>query len=174
MIDRRQLIQIFGGGVAACAGRAPGSPVGDSKFFTTAEQRTVERLCELLIPADASGAGAQEAGVAGYIDLVLQYSAAAVREAWRNGIVSVDRAAHSEFGRGATDCTEDELAKLMDRMAAGERDPQSELERYFVRLKAMAVQGYALSEQGRKALGYRGDQMAHEFTGCNHPEHHRA
>ena len=37
----------------AGAGRAPGSPVGDSKFFTTAEQRTVERLCELLIPTDA-------------------------------------------------------------------------------------------------------------------------
>ena len=29
-----------------------------------------------------------------------------------------------------------------------------------MRLKAMAVQGYALSKQGRKALGYRGDQMA--------------
>src|SRR4051794_31424627 len=58
---------------------------------------------------------AQNAGCsASQVDLVLQYSAAAVREAWRNGIVSVDRAAHSEFGRGATDCTEDELAKLMD------------------------------------------------------------
>jgi hypothetical protein len=174
MIDRRQLIQILGAGAAACAGPAPASPLAASTFFTTAEQRTVDRLCELLIPADPSGSGAHDAGVAAYIDLVLQYSAPAVRDAWRNGIASVERAANAEFGRGAADCTEAEMAKLMDGMAAGERAPESDIEKYFVRLKALAVQGYALSEQGRKALGYRGDQMLHEFTGCNHPDHHRA
>ena len=173
MIDRRQLIQIFGAGVV-CGGPVPGSPMAESRFFTAAEQRTVDRLCELLIPADLSGPGAHEAGVAGYIDLVLQYSAPAIREAWRNGIASVERAANAEFGRGVSDCTEDEQAKLMDRMAAGESRPRSELEKFFVLLKALTVQGYALSEQGRKALGYRGDRMVHEFTGCNHPEHHRA
>ena len=67
--------------------------MGESRFFTTDEQHTVDRLCELLIPGDPSAPGAHEAGVAGYIDLVLQYSAPAVREAWRNGIASVERAA---------------------------------------------------------------------------------
>src|SRR4051812_40681801 len=91
--------------------------------------------------------------VSGYIDLVLQYSAPAVREAWRNGIASVERAANAQFGRGVADCTADQQAKLMDRMAAGESRPESELEKFFVRLKASAVQGYSLSEPGRKALG---------------------
>jgi hypothetical protein len=173
MIDRRQLIQILGAGVA-CGGLAPADPMADSRFFTMAEQRTVDCLCELLIPADASSAGAHEAGVTGYIDLVLQYSAPAVRDAWRNGIASVERAANAGFGRGIADCTPDEQAALMDRMAAGESRPESDVEKFFVLLKASAIQGYSLSEQGRKALGYRGDQMLNEFTGCNHPEHHRA
>jgi hypothetical protein len=173
MIDRRQLIQILGAGVA-CGGLAPAGAIAESRFFTTAEQVTVDCLCELLIPADPSGAGARECGVAGYIDLVLQYSAPAVRESWRNGIASVERAANAGFGRGIADCTADERSKLMDRMAAGESRPESDVEKFFVLFKASAVQGYSLSEQGRKALGYRGDQMLNEFTGCNHPEHHRA
>ena len=148
--------------------------MNDSRFLTTDEQHTVDRLCELLIPADSFGPGAHEAGVAGYIDLVLQYSTPAVREAWRNGIASVERAANAEFGRGVADCTADQQAKLMDRLAAGESRPESEMERFFVLLKAWTVQGYSLSDQGRKALGYRGDRMLHEFTGCNHPEHHPA
>ena len=173
MIDRRQLIQILGAGVAG-GGRAPGSPVGESRFFTPAERRTVDRLCELLIPADPSGPGAHETGVAGYIDLVLQYSAPAVREAWRNGLASLERTANAEFGREVVDCTDDQQAALMDRMAAGESRPESDLEKFFVLLKSSAIQGYSLSEQGQKALGYRGDRMVHDFIGCNHPEHHRA
>jgi hypothetical protein len=173
MIDRRQLIQILGAGVAF-GGHAAGAPMAESRFFTAAEHRTVDRLCELLIPADSSGVGAHDAGVAEYIDLVLQYSAPTVRESWRNGIASVERAANADFGRGVADCSEAEQAKLMDRMAAGESRPASELENFFVLLKAWTIQGYGLSEQGRKALGYQGDRMVHEFTGCNHPEHHRA
>jgi hypothetical protein len=111
--------------------------------------------------------------VAGYIDLLLQYGSAAFREGWRAGLAAVESAAKSEFGRSLVDCSAEQQARLIERMAAGENHPESELEKFFVLFKATAVQGFSLSEAGRRTLGYRGDGAIHHFAGCTHPEHHR-
>jgi hypothetical protein len=168
MMDRRQLFQILGAGVACGlpVWAAPGS-----RYLTDTEHDTVDRLCELLIPADASGAGAHDAGVAGYIDLTLQYGTPALRDAWRSGLAAVEAAAQADFGKGVAGCSVAQQGRLMDRMAAGENHPESDLEKFFVLLKGAAIQGFSLSGKGRQALGYRGDTAVHEFPGCTHPEH---
>ena len=80
MIDRRQLIHILGAG-AVCGALASGAPMGESRFFTTEEQRAVDRLCELLIPADPSGPGAREARGLGLLLAASGGPAATVRRA---------------------------------------------------------------------------------------------
>jgi hypothetical protein len=173
VIDRRKLIQILGGGVASGA-VAAGAAASDVRFLTPAEHGMVDQLCELLIPADASGPGAREARVADYIDVMLRYAPPSVCEAWRAGLASVERAAIAEFSKALAGCSAAEQAKLMDRIAAGENRPETEIEKFFVTLKNAVIQGFSISEQGRQALGYRGDRAVHEFTGCTHPDHQRA
>ena len=54
---------------ASARQRTPDSP--GYFFFHSAEAGFIEAACERLIPADASGPGAREAGVAAYMDLQL-------------------------------------------------------------------------------------------------------
>jgi gluconate 2-dehydrogenase gamma chain len=54
-------------------------------FFDAAEARFVEAACERLIPADASGPGALDAGVAQYVDLQLAGPWGAGEQSYRSG-----------------------------------------------------------------------------------------
>jgi gluconate 2-dehydrogenase gamma chain len=54
-------------------------------FFDAAEARFVEAACERLIPADASGPGALDAGVADYVDLQLAGPWGAGEQSYRSG-----------------------------------------------------------------------------------------
>ena len=66
-----------------------------------------------------------------------------------------DEAAGSSIG--------DALAKA----AAGESDPHTEIERFFVVLKRITVDGYYTSEIGiRQDLNYKGNTYLDRFLGC--------
>jgi gluconate 2-dehydrogenase gamma chain len=54
-------------------------------FFDAAEARFIEAACERLIPADASGPGALDAGVAEYVDLQLAGPWGAGEQSYRSG-----------------------------------------------------------------------------------------
>ncbi len=167
-MQRRELFPILGLGLAA------GELVGaEPRVFTAGEFALLRRLCELLLPADESGPGAKEAGVAEYIDLTLQYGTESERALWRSGLLAVDALAQREFGKGFLDCEVEQQAKVMDRMAAGEQRPESAAERFFGMWKAAAIQGFSWSVAGRKALGYEGDKMMGVFTGCTHAGRHQ-
>jgi hypothetical protein len=170
MMERRELFHILGVGAAASAWGAPGTAL---RYLTQPEFETLDRLCEMLIPADDSGPGGHDAGVARYVDLILQYSDSASRDRWRSGLGAVESYARAEFGKRFVDCTVVEQGRVMDKMASGESQPESEMDKFFVLLKGTAIQGFSLSENGRKALGYRGDAAVHSFSGCTHPEHQR-
>lgn len=164
-MQRRELFPILGAG--ALLGAAT------PRAFTPGEFALLQHLCELLLPADESGPGAKEAGVAEYIDVTLHYGPESQRMLWRSGLLAVDALAQAECGKAFAACTAAEQARLMDRMAAGEAQPQSAAERFFVMWKGAAIQGFAWSVGGRKALGYRGDRMTGTFTGCTHAGHHQ-
>jgi hypothetical protein len=168
-MERRQVLHVLGAGIAA-ATNAWSTP-GSLRFLTRDEYDTVDRLCELLLPADESGPGAHDAGVAGYVDLILHYSDAGLREQWRSGLVAVNSLANRTYGAALAACTADQQRAVMEKLAAGETHPETSAEKFFVVLKATAIQGFSLSGPGRRALGYRGDTAVHTFRGCTHPEH---
>jgi hypothetical protein len=59
------------------------------------------------------------------------------------------------------------LADALARAAAGEANPQTDLERFFVTLKQMTVNGYYSSEIGiHQDLEYQGNTYLAEFPEC--------
>ena len=64
------------------------------------------------------------------------------------------------------------LADALRKASANEADPKTDLEHFFVELKAMTVNGYYTSEIGiHKDLEYVGNKYLGAFPGCTHEEH---
>jgi gluconate 2-dehydrogenase gamma chain len=143
------------------------------RFFTAAQHQTVEQLCEMLLPADAMGPGAKQAGVPGFIDTLLVYAGEGVRNQWRAGVAAVDDAARREFDKAFVECGHDQQAAIMRLLAENEAAPETELQCFFAVFKRTAVEGFGLSLVGRRALGYRGNTAIRSFPGCTHREHQR-
>lgn len=68
------------------------------RFFTEREARTLEAICEQLIPTDRDP-GAKDAGVVNYIDLQLTRFFRPLQDAYRQGIAAVDESSTKLFGR---------------------------------------------------------------------------
>jgi len=182
-LDRRELFRVLGAGLAVRHASAQHHPPGSApppdiasyqpRFFSRAQYQTVDRLCELIIPADAIGPGAHQAGVPFYIDTILRYTATD-QQSWLHGLEVVERVAAARFGRAFLECTATEQDQLIAAMAANEGKPETDLERFFGRLKALTIEAYCFSDPAqRDYFGYRGDTMLAEFPGCTHPEHQR-
>jgi gluconate 2-dehydrogenase gamma chain len=89
--------------------------------LTPAEFETLEAVTARLIPTDATGPGAVEAGAARYIDRALGGALAGFRDAYRAGLASVDAAARgaksASFAQLAA-ADQDALLTEMERNAA--------------------------------------------------------
>ena len=83
-------------GVLASCGRTGGGP--HWRFFTAAEARTVDAICEQIIPADTDP-GARQAGVVNFIDLQLTKHHKRHQAAYRKGIAGVDAVSRKRFGK---------------------------------------------------------------------------
>lgn len=130
-------------------------------FFTPAEQALLERLMELIIPADAHSPGAKAARVPAFADLMIATGADGEKSAWRTGLAAFSAAGQDQA-----------LEAVVARAAAEEAAPQSELGRFFVELKRMTVDGYYTSSVGiHEDLGYVGNQHLTAAPQCDHPEH---
>jgi gluconate 2-dehydrogenase gamma chain len=99
---------ILGAGVSAAVtgsliGCAPRSPAaGPWRFFTSTEARTVDAVCEVLIPADRDP-GAKAAGVVNYIDIQLTKAFRRYRQTYRKGLAEVDSTSRAKFDKPFVD-----------------------------------------------------------------------
>ena len=153
-MQRRELFPILGAAVAAAA-PAEYKP----RALSASQYATLDRILDLLLPADVASPGAKEAGVAMYIDTTLTHGDAAMRQVWIAGLQAFE-------GKSAAECT-----ALLLRLAEKETNPSTEAEKFFVILKQSAINAYYLSDAGRRSLGYHGDHAIHDFPGCTHVEH---
>lgn len=169
-IDRRELFRIITGSLAAAAPvlaqhqhPAASTAMPDIAGYTPralspAQYKTLDALCEMLLPAGDDGPGAHEAGVAYYLDTVLHYGSEEQRASWRRGL---DSAATSRPDSEA----------VIARWAKNEAAPRTADEKFFVAFKDAAIGAFYLSAQGRRCLGYHGDTAIAIFPGCTHKEH---
>lgn len=122
---------------------------GPARFLTQKEYALLDELTEMIIPTDDHSPGARAAGVAGYIDGRLLESLDPEWQAlWRTGLQSVDGLSRELHGKTFMQSTPDERVAVLTRMAAGESDPKTPTELFFVELKRSTVRGYYTSKVG--------------------------
>lgn len=166
-VERRSLIKILGAGLAT-----PGAAIGQQQHeytpraLTAAEYRVVDKLVDLILPADETSPGAHDAGVSRYIDIVLLYGDKATLTLWQSGVKSVEAAAKEAHGRPFHEITPEQQTAIVRTMAANEANPVTALETFFAVVKRLAIEAFYLSPAGKQSLGYKGDTAIARFPGC--------
>jgi hypothetical protein len=143
---------------------APAAPIPAAytlQFFNEEENHLLDHLMEMIIPADDHSPGAHEAQTNLFADLMVASSSDDVKKQWRDGI----RMIREEAVRSSID-------EALRKASANEGNPQTDLESFFVSLKAMTVNGYYTSATGiHKDMEYVGNTYLAAFPECTHPEH---
>ena len=88
-VRRRRFLQAGATAAAAAATVSCNSEKSPWRFFTIAEVRTLEAICEQIVPADADP-GARQAGVVFFIDRQLMGFHRTFREAYRFGLAGIE------------------------------------------------------------------------------------
>ena len=181
-VDRRELFRIIGAGVVAGNAAAqhehptlttkPGDY--EPRVLSREQYLTLQRMLEVLLPADELSASARDAGVGMFLDTTLKYSDDRIRTTWLNGIAAVDLLARESGGKTFGQLDVAAAMAVMTRIAESEAKPRTDAEKFFVLFKQAAIPAYYLSAEGRKSLDYKGDTAIREFAGCTHPEHKHA
>ena len=148
---------------------------GDYKlqFFTPAENDLLDQVMEMIMPADGQSGGAHAAHVSLFADRIVSTGTAAANvDLFANQAVSSDLQ-KSEWRKGLQlfreEAAKSSLAEALARAAAGEANPQTDLERFFVKLKQMTLVGYYSSEVGiHQDLEYQGNTYFYDFPECSH------
>ncbi len=131
------------------------------QFFTEDESHLLDQLMEIIIPEDDHSPGAHEAKTNLFADLMVATSDNATKKQWQNGIRLI-----REDAKGSS------LDEALRRASANEENPTTDLERFFVLLKQMTVNGYYTSAIGiHKDMEYVGNAYLGAFPECTHPEH---
>src|SRR5436190_17223385 len=125
-IDRRTTLALLAAGVLranlASAQHQAHTLKTDAKayklqFFTSEENDLLDRVAEMILPADDQSPGAHEAKVSLYIDLVVANSPEATKREWKERLSAFG----GEFGKLA----QPEQAAMLNRLAAAENNPGS-------------------------------------------------
>ena len=139
------------------------------KFFSGLQYKTLQALCQSIIPADADSGGALEAGAPEFIDLLTsenpEYQLALGGGLMWLDSICVDRysKAYLESGPAQQKETLDLIAYRKNAIA----DPSiSQGVEFFSVLRNLTADGFFTSEIGIKYLGYIGNTFLKEFPGC--------
>jgi hypothetical protein len=142
-VERRELLAILGAAAVAAPTRIDIARY-KPRFFTAEEYELVDRLTDLLIPADGTP-GARDAGVKYFLDTVLLYSDETTRRTWREGLSAMG------WKPGANE------SEVMNRFV---QQP------FFRPFKMLTVDAFAMSSAGQEFFGYKGNTAIDEFPGC--------
>lgn len=139
------------------------------KFFSAADYKTLQSLCDTIIPADADSGGAVEAGAPEFIDLITSENTGYQAELGP-GIPWLNATCASRNGKTYLDCTAQQQTEILDRIAYRKNatdDPSlATAVDFFALLRNMTADGFFTSKIGIKYLGYKGNTYLTEFPGC--------
>jgi gluconate 2-dehydrogenase gamma chain len=136
------------------------------KALTAHEFATLERLSDLIIPADEHSKGALEAGAADFIDFLCAASDE-MRDIYTGGLAWLDDEARRRYdGKNFLDTQPAEQTALLDviafrKNASTELNPGIE---FFSWARRMVADAYYTSPIGIKDLGYMGNTAVSQFS----------
>ena len=139
------------------------------KFFPAQQYKTLQSLCETIIPADADCGGAIEAGAPEFIDLLTSENPE-YQLKLGGGLMWLDSACADRYGNAYLNCTPQQQKEILDLIAYrknAEHDRSlSQAVDFFAFLRDLTADGFFTSEIGIKYLGYIGNTFVNEFPGC--------
>ena len=139
------------------------------KFFPPQQYKTLQSLCETVLPADADCAGAVEAGAPEYIDLLTSENPE-YQLKLGGGIMWLDSACADRYGNPYLSCTPQQQKEILDLIAYRKNavhDPGlSQGVVFFSFLRDLTADGFFTSEIGIRYLGYIGNTYLNSFPGC--------
>jgi len=139
------------------------------KFFSTHQYRTLQKLCDAIIPADDKSGGAVEAGAPEFIDLLTSENHD-YQLKLADGIRWLDATCADRFGAGYLDCTPVQQKQILDLIAYkknAETDASlTQGSEFFSFLRNLTADGFFTSAIGIEYLGYIGNTYLSEFPGC--------
>ena len=139
------------------------------KFFPAHEYKTLQTLCQTIIPADGGSGGAIEAGAPEFIDLLTSENTEYQRQL-AGGILWLDSTCSDRYGKALLDCTPQQQKEILDQIAYRNNaltDPSiSQGIEFFSFLRNITTDGFFTSEIGIKYLGYIGSAFLKDFPGC--------
>jgi gluconate 2-dehydrogenase gamma chain len=147
------------------------SPAGayTPKFFPPQQYKTLQTLCQTIIPADAESGGAIEAGAPEFIDLLTSENPN-YQLKLGGGLMWLDGVCADRYGKTYLDCTPEQQKEILDAIAYAknaEKDPSlSQGVEFFAFLREMTADGFFTSQIGIKYLGYIGNTYLLSFNGC--------
>jgi gluconate 2-dehydrogenase gamma chain len=139
------------------------------KFFSAHDYKTLQTLCQTIIPADSDSGGAIEAGAPEFIDLLTSENPDYQR-ILGGGLLWLDSACSDRYEKTYVDCSPEQQKEILDLIAykknAVANPALNTGVEFFSFLRNMTADGFFTSEIGIKYLGYIGSAFLKEFPGC--------
>jgi Gluconate 2-dehydrogenase subunit 3 len=165
-LNRRDVIRILTASTFTAL-QLPAAEPNAPLFFTKDEFALLDALTELIIPTDEHSPGAHEAGVAAYIDRsVAEAFAAEDKMSWRKGLAAINDLSQSAHHSKFVKLGKPQQTALLTKLAAAEKNPQTEPEKFFAQVKQTTAFAYYSSSIGiHQEINYKGNVILEEFVG---------
>ena len=139
------------------------------KFFSPHFYKTLQSLCQTIIPSDEHAKGAIEAGAPEFIDLITSENKD-YQVALGGGMMWLDNTCIDRYGKVYLDCTPEQQKEILDLIAYrknAKQDPSlGQGIEFFGFLRKLTADGFFTSEIGIEYLGYIGNTFVKDFPGC--------
>ncbi|HEY1985291.1 MAG TPA: gluconate 2-dehydrogenase subunit 3 family protein [Terracidiphilus sp.] len=139
------------------------------KFFDAHQYKTLQSLCETILPADSDSAGAIEAGAPEFIDLLTSENAE-YQQRLKGGLLWLDSLCASRYSKSFLEGTPEQQKEILDLIAYRKNAAKDEAltsgVEFFSFLRNLTADGFFTSKVGIHYLGYKGNTYLTEFPGC--------
>lgn len=164
--SRRDLFKTFalvGFATLQLPAAEPDKPV----FFHPHEFATLDRLTELIIPADDHSPGAHDAGVAKYIDwITAQQIEPDAKSSWTKGLADVDALSKELYNQPFVKAGKEQQVELMNHLCGKKGTHNEDRDRFWGQLRETTTWVYYTSSIGiHKDMQYLGNVILEQFQG---------
>jgi gluconate 2-dehydrogenase subunit 3-like protein len=139
------------------------------KFFSAKDYKTIQALCQAIIPADSECGGAAEAGAPEFIDLLTSENPE-YQLKLGGGVMWLEGECDDRYGKPYLECAQEQQKEILDLIAYRKNaEKHSGLlpgVDFFALLREMTADGFFTSQIGIKYLGYVGNTYLLSFNGC--------
>ena len=139
------------------------------KFFSAHAYKTLQSLCQTIIPSDDETKGAIEAGAPEFIDLLTSENKD-YQVSLGGGLMWLDNTCIDRYEKVYLDCTPEQQKEMLDLIAYrknAKKDPSlGQGIEFFSFLRKFTADGFFTSEIGINYLGYVGNTFVSDFPGC--------